>query len=71
MICGQIVRRALSAAFLAFGPALADLELRIALADDVDPAATANDLAIRVTVLEGPDGADDFHLSKSRNRSVG
>ncbi len=53
-------------AFLAAGlfdlrAALADLELRVALANHIDSAATLHDLAIGVAVLERANAADNFH----------
>jgi len=43
---------------------LTRLEARVALADHVEPAATAYDFAVGVAVLEGLDGRDYFHFKK-------
>lgn len=51
----------LAASLLHLGAALADLELRVAFANDVNSAAAADDLAIGVAVLQRTDAADNFH----------
>jgi hypothetical protein len=53
--------RRLSTSFLRLGVALANLELRIALANHVNPAAATHNLAIRVAVLQRTDTANNFH----------
>lgn len=51
------------------GLALAGLEARIRLTDDVDPPFAANDLAVRMTIFEGFDGGYNFHSGKFRELS--
>ncbi len=51
----------LATCFLHFGTALADLELRIALANHVNSAAPSHDLAIGVAVFQRADATDNFH----------
>lgn len=46
--------------------ALPCFEARVGLADDIDPATAAHDLAVRVTVFERLDRRDDFHGEKGR-----
>jgi len=57
------VEKRLSTGFLGFCIALTDLELRIAFANHVNSAATTDNLAIRVAVLERTDAAYNFHDS--------
>lgn len=61
MIRRSLANRDLAAGFLGLGVALTDLQLRIAFANHVDAATSANDLAVRVPVFERTDAADDFH----------
>jgi len=50
----------------AYGLALAGLEARVGLVNDVDAAFAAHDLAAGVAALEGLDGCGDFHSGRSR-----
>lgn len=50
-----------------FKSALARLVARVGLVDHVDLAAATHDLAVRVTLLRGFDGGDDFH-KRRQNR---
>ena len=54
-------RRRLAARLFDLGPALANLEFRIALANHVDSATSLDDLAVGVPVLQGTNAADNFH----------
>ncbi len=56
-----INKHRLAASFLDLRAALADLELRDTLANDVDSATTFDDLAIWVAVLQRADAAYNFH----------
>ena len=49
--------------------ALARLVTRVGLIDDVDLATTANDLAVRVTLLGGFNGGNNFHKKLRQQRS--
>ena len=51
----------LPTSFLGLGVALANLKLRVALANHVNSATTAHNLAIRVAILKRTDAADNFH----------
>jgi hypothetical protein len=51
----------LATSLFGLGVALADFELRIALADHVDPTASFDDLAIWVAVLQRANAANNFH----------
>lgn len=55
----------LAAGLLDLRATLANLELRIALADHVNATAAFNDLAIGVTVLQGTNAANHFHRENS------
>ena len=57
-------RQRLSACFLDLGAALADFEFRIAFANDVNSAASLDDLAIGVAVLQCTDAANNFHRTR-------
>jgi hypothetical protein len=51
----------LSTSFFDLRAALANLEFRNALANDIDTAASLDDLAIRVAVLQRADATYNFH----------
>lgn len=51
------------------GLALAGLEARIRLADNIDPSFAANDLAVRVTIFKRFDGGYNFHSGKFKELS--
>ncbi len=51
----------LAAALLGLGAALTDLEFWIGFANHVDSATTANNLTIRVAILERPNATYNFH----------
>jgi hypothetical protein len=52
----------LAAGLLRLGVPLTYLELRVALANHVNPAPSSNDLAVRMTVLQRTNATYDFHL---------
>lgn len=58
----------LPATFLDFCPALTDFELWVAFANNVDAPTSFDDLAIRVTVLQSANTADNLHESLLSNR---
>ena len=51
----------LTPSLLALGTALADFELRVALANHVNSTTSLDDLAIGVPVFQGTNAADNFH----------
>jgi hypothetical protein len=51
----------LTLATLELGATLANFEARICLANNVDPASSANHLAIWVAVFKRPNGRNNFH----------
>jgi hypothetical protein len=70
---GKVASSTLELTFglLALGAALANFVTRVALANHIDSAASAHDLAVWVTELQGTDGGYHFHDGCFSYRMVG